>query len=138
MFALSWLERHNELTALLAAGITRWRIAKPTIFHYLREHHCNWKQRIRSTFNTICNLHATRSRWQDSKVLKHDMTMKLKYCFVGNRTKRLCCVLIHQNLLMPPCSLNLVQIDAANAIWKPTAKDTPQGIFFVKFPDLQH
>ena len=30
--ALSWLERHNELTALLAAGITRWRIAKPTIF----------------------------------------------------------------------------------------------------------
>ena len=31
MFALSWLERHNELTALLAAGITRWRIAKPAI-----------------------------------------------------------------------------------------------------------
>ena len=28
MFALSWLERHNELTALLAAGITRWRIAR--------------------------------------------------------------------------------------------------------------
>lgn len=31
MFALSWLERHNELTALLAAGVTRWRIARPTI-----------------------------------------------------------------------------------------------------------
>jgi lipopolysaccharide export system permease protein len=31
MFALSWLERHNELTALLAAGITRWRIARGSI-----------------------------------------------------------------------------------------------------------
>ena len=31
MFALSWLERHNELTALLAAGVTRWRIARPAI-----------------------------------------------------------------------------------------------------------
>ena len=31
MFALSWLERHNELTALLAAGVTRWRIARPTL-----------------------------------------------------------------------------------------------------------
>jgi lipopolysaccharide export system permease protein len=31
MFALSWLERHNELTALLAAGVTRWRIARPVL-----------------------------------------------------------------------------------------------------------
>ncbi len=31
MFALSWLERHNELTALLAAGITRWRIARSAV-----------------------------------------------------------------------------------------------------------
>ncbi len=31
MFALSWLERHNELTALLAAGVTRWRIARGAI-----------------------------------------------------------------------------------------------------------
>jgi len=31
MFALSWLERHNELTALLAAGTTRWRIARSVL-----------------------------------------------------------------------------------------------------------
>jgi lipopolysaccharide export system permease protein len=31
MFALSWLERHNELTALLAAGVTRWRIARSAL-----------------------------------------------------------------------------------------------------------
>ena len=31
MFALSWLERHNELTALLAAGVSRWRIARPVL-----------------------------------------------------------------------------------------------------------
>jgi lipopolysaccharide export system permease protein len=31
MFALAWLERHNELTALLAAGIDRWRLARPTL-----------------------------------------------------------------------------------------------------------
>ncbi|MFM7248897.1 MAG: LptF/LptG family permease [Planctomycetaceae bacterium] len=31
MFALSWLERHNEVTALLAAGVPRWRIARAAI-----------------------------------------------------------------------------------------------------------
>ena len=35
MFALSWLERHNELTALLAAGVPRWRIARPAILFTL-------------------------------------------------------------------------------------------------------
>jgi len=31
VFAVAWLQRDNELTALMAAGISRWRIVKPLI-----------------------------------------------------------------------------------------------------------
>ncbi len=31
MFTVTWIQRHNELTALEAAGISRWRIIKPLI-----------------------------------------------------------------------------------------------------------
>ena len=31
VFSLAWLQRDNEMTALMAAGISRWRIAKPLI-----------------------------------------------------------------------------------------------------------
>ena len=29
IFAVTWLQRHNEMTALMAAGISRWRILRP-------------------------------------------------------------------------------------------------------------
>ena len=32
VFAITWLQRHNEMTALMAAGISRWRIIKPLVF----------------------------------------------------------------------------------------------------------
>ncbi len=31
MATLAWLERHNEMTALMAAGISKWRIAAPVV-----------------------------------------------------------------------------------------------------------
>ena len=31
VFAITWLQRHNEMTALMAAGISRWRIIKPLV-----------------------------------------------------------------------------------------------------------
>lgn len=31
VLAVSWMQRHNELTALQAAGISRWRIVKPLV-----------------------------------------------------------------------------------------------------------
>ena len=31
VFAVTWLQRHNEMTALMAAGISRWRIIQPLI-----------------------------------------------------------------------------------------------------------
>ena len=31
VFTIAWLQRHNETTALMAAGISRWRIAKPLV-----------------------------------------------------------------------------------------------------------
>lgn len=31
MFTVTWIQRHNELTALEAAGISRWRVVKPLI-----------------------------------------------------------------------------------------------------------
>ncbi len=32
MFTVTWIQRHNELTALMAAGISRVRVVKPVIF----------------------------------------------------------------------------------------------------------
>ncbi len=31
MFTVTWIQRHNEMTALLAAGIPRWRILSPVL-----------------------------------------------------------------------------------------------------------
>jgi lipopolysaccharide export system permease protein len=31
VFAVTWLQRNNEMTALMAAGISRWRIIKPIV-----------------------------------------------------------------------------------------------------------
>lgn len=31
IFAVTWLQRNNEMTALMAAGISRWRIIKPIV-----------------------------------------------------------------------------------------------------------
>ncbi len=31
VFAVTWLQRHNEMTALMAAGISRWRIVRPLL-----------------------------------------------------------------------------------------------------------
>jgi lipopolysaccharide export system permease protein len=31
VFAVTWLQRNNEMTALMAAGISRWRIIKPLV-----------------------------------------------------------------------------------------------------------
>ena len=32
MFAINWLKRHNEMTALMAAGIPNWRIVRPLVW----------------------------------------------------------------------------------------------------------
>ncbi len=32
VFAIAWMQRDNELTALMAAGISPWRISKPLVF----------------------------------------------------------------------------------------------------------
>ena len=31
VFAITWLQRHNEMAALMAAGISRWRIIRPLL-----------------------------------------------------------------------------------------------------------
>ncbi|MFC1757854.1 LptF/LptG family permease [Planctomycetota bacterium] len=31
VFAITWMQRHNEMTALMAAGISRWRIIRPLV-----------------------------------------------------------------------------------------------------------
>ncbi|MDG2380912.1 MAG: LptF/LptG family permease [Pirellulaceae bacterium] len=31
VFTVTWLQRHNEMTALMAAGLSRWRILRPVI-----------------------------------------------------------------------------------------------------------
>ena len=130
MFALSWLERHNELTALLAAGVTRWRIARPTL-----------------VFAAAVSLLAMANRELVLPKIRHNFTRnaqdlkgdtahpfearydhRTEILFRG-RTARLAAYRIDApSLLMPP---NLSdygpQIDAAEATWKPAEAAHPAG-----------
>ena len=83
MFALSWLERHNELTALLAAGITRWRIARPAILFTAAVSLVAVTNRefILPKIRTAISRNAQDLSGKTEKPFGPVMTMKLKFCF---------------------------------------------------------
>jgi lipopolysaccharide export system permease protein len=130
MFALSWLERHNELTALLAAGVTRWRIARPTI-----------------VFAAVVALAAAASRElviphirhafaRNAQDLAGDQALpfearydhRSEILFRG-RSARAARMQIQAPSLLMPAQLGDYgpQIDAAEAIWSPATAEHPAG-----------
>lgn len=130
MFALSWLERHNELTALLAAGVTRWRIARAVMLFAAvvaaiaainRE---AVLPRIREAFSRNA---------QDLRGDKHqpfearydhetDILFRGKSVQVGPRR------IDAPSLLLPQVLGDLgTQIDAAEARWLPADQQHPAG-----------
>ncbi len=130
MFALSWLERHNELTALLAAGVSRWRIARPVIVFAAvvsivaavnRE---LLLPRLRETFSR--NAQDLDGKTLQSFQSRYDHRTDI--LFRGRGYRAAGSAIEAPSLLMPPqLSEYGPQITAQNAIWRPAADGTPAG-----------
>ena len=130
MFALSWLERHNELTALLAAGITRWRIAKPailfTIFVSLLA--IGNREFVLPSIRFVIARNAQDLDGQTQKNFEARYDHETEILFRGKSYQEALQRLESPSLLMPPLLAELgPQIDAANAIWEPAATEHPAG-----------
>ncbi len=130
MFALSWLERHNELTALLAAGISRWRIARPVIVFAAVVSLLAAANRelilpqIRAAFaRNAQDLNGNTLQPFDSRYdHRTDILFRGRGARAGSRQ------IEDPSLLMPPTLGDFgPQITAATATWKPATAAQPAG-----------
>jgi lipopolysaccharide export system permease protein len=130
MFALSWLERHNELTALLAAGVPRWRIARPvlvlagvvSLFGTLNREVCI--PRIRSGFAR--NAQDLSGERQMPFEARYDHSTEI--LFRGSSARAATETIAAPSLIMPAQLADYgPQIDAATATWQPATPDHPNG-----------
>jgi len=134
MFTLSWLERHNELTALLAAGTTRWRIARPllVVAALLSLVAATNRElllpRIRQSFAfSAQNLDGT---GVDPFEARYDHRTEI--LFRGRGMQRGLGRIEQPSLLLPPQLGDYgPQLDAAEAWWRPAGPDHPAGYLLV-------
>lgn len=130
MFALSWLERHNELTALLAAGVTRWRIARPAIVFA----GCVALVAATNRELVLPNIRQTLERnaqdlggdaWQPFEA-RYDHRTEILYR--GRQWRRSDQLILEPSLLLPPSMAGFsAQVDAAEALWLAADADHPAG-----------
>jgi lipopolysaccharide export system permease protein len=130
MFALSWLERHNELTALLAAGTTRWRIARSVlVFSALVALIAATNRelvlpRIRQAFSR--NAQDLKGEFAAPFEPRYDNRTEI--LFRGRGAQAAATRIDQPSLLMPPQLGSYgPQITAAEAFWKPADDDRPAG-----------
>ena len=130
MFALSWLERHNELTALLAAGVTRWRIARPVLLFaasvslVAATNRELVLPRIREAFaRNAQNLDGSAVQPFESR---YDHRTDILFRGRGARASGF--RIESPSLLMPPQLGDYgPQLTAAHASWTPATQDHPAG-----------
>ncbi len=130
MFALSWLERHNELTALLAAGTSRWRLARPVILFAAAISLVAAANRelvlphIREAF-------ARNAQDLDGKTVQAFQSRydhRTDILFRGRGYRMAGSVIESPSLLMPPqLSEYGSQITASQATWQPAFEGRPMG-----------
>jgi lipopolysaccharide export system permease protein len=130
MFALSWLERHNELTALLAAGVTRWRIARPTIVFAAAVA----LAAAASRELVIPQVRQAFARNAQDLSGEQPMPFEARYdhlteiLFRGRSARAARMQIQAPSLLMPPQLGDYgPQIDAADAVWSPATAEHPAG-----------
>ena len=130
MFSLSWLERHNELTALLAAGTTRWRIARSVlVFSALVALIAATNRelvlpRIRQAFSR--NAQDLKGEFAAPFEPRYDNRTEI--LFRGRGAQAAATRIDQPSLLMPPQLGSYgPQITAAEAFWKPADGDRPAG-----------
>ncbi|NBV46146.1 MAG: LptF/LptG family permease [Planctomycetia bacterium] len=130
MFALSWLERHNELTALLAAGVDRWRIARPTfVFAAVVS--------LLAMANRECVLPRIRQTIaRNAQDLRGDMAQpfearydhRTEILFRGRSVQAGPGRIEAPSLLLPPTlGDHGTSLDAAEAFWRPATEQHPAG-----------
>ncbi len=130
MFALSWLERHNELTALLAAGVSRWRIARPVLVFsaavalVAATNREVVLPRIREAFAR--NAQDLRGQMLQTFEPRYDNRTEILFRGRGARAEG---TRVEQpSLLMPPHLGGYgAQVTAAEAVWQPATVDHPAG-----------
>jgi lipopolysaccharide export system permease protein len=130
MFALSWLERHNELTALLAAGVSRWRIARPILV-------VATVVAVGAAANRELVLPQIRQAFaRNAQNLRGDVPQpfdarydhRTDILFRGRAARAADLAIDAPSLLMPPQLPELgPQIAAAEALWQPSDGDHPDG-----------
>jgi lipopolysaccharide export system permease protein len=130
MFALSWLERHNELTALLAAGVTRWRIARPVlVFSAVVALVAAGSRelvlpRIRESFAR--NAQDLRGDVLASFAPRYDNSTEI--LFRGDGAQAAGSRIHAPSLVMPPqLAGHGPQITAGEAFWRPAEGERPAG-----------
>jgi lipopolysaccharide export system permease protein len=130
MFALSWLERHNELTALLAAGITRWRIARPalvfaaTVSILAMANRELVLPRVRHAFSR----NAQDLRGDAAHPFEARYDHRTEILFRGRTARMADCIIEAPSLLLPPALAEYgPQIDAGTAVWQPAREGRPAG-----------
>lgn len=130
MFALSWLERHNELTALLAAGITRWRIARPAIFFagFVALTAAANREVVLPQIRHALEGNAqdlAGDAWQPFEARYDHRTEIL---FRGKQWRRSDRLIQEPSLLLPPSMAGFAaQVDAAEGRWLPADETHPAG-----------
>jgi len=134
MFALSWLERHNELTALLAAGVTRWRLARPvlvfaaTVALVAATNREVVLPRIRQAFSR--NAQDLKGELVQSFEPRYDNKTEILFRGRGAQSSR--CRIDQPSLLMPPQLSSFgPQITAGEALWKAADSDHPAGYLMI-------
>lgn len=133
MFALSWLERHNELTALLAAGVTRWRIARGSIAFaaivaiFAGANRELVLPRIREAFSR--NAQDLKGNKDQPFEARYDHETEI--LFRGRSVQAAARRIESPSLLLPqPLAEHGTQIDAAEAHWLPADARHPAGYLF--------
>jgi lipopolysaccharide export system permease protein len=130
MFALSWLERHNELTALLAAGITRWRIARPAILFTAAVSLLAVANRefVLPAIRTTISRNAQDLSGKTEKPFEARYDHETEILFRGRTYQEATRRIESPSLLMPPLLADYgPQIDAVEALWRPASSDHPTG-----------
>jgi lipopolysaccharide export system permease protein len=130
MFALTWLERHNELTALLAAGVPRWRIARPVLVFsaVVALAAATNRELVLPQIREAFARNAQDLRGEFVQPFEPRYDNRTEILFRGRGAQAMNSRIDHPSLLMPPQLGSYgPQITATEAFWKPADGDHPAG-----------
>ena len=130
MFALTWLERHNELTALLAAGVPRWRIARPVLVFsaFVALAAATNRELVLPQIREAFARNAQDLRGEFVQPFEPRYDNRTEILFRGRGAQAMSSRIDHPSLLMPPQLGSYgPQITATEAFWKPADGDHPAG-----------